>query len=121
MAEDMNKTDEFQIIAKEVKIVPEGRHDAVISRMERRTEPFDYLDIYFKLADTETEVKYGVPFNLSEKSKLGKLLAELGTKLEIGEEYDIKTMLTGKEVSVMTITEEDSGFSRIVDGSIKKR
>lgn len=107
-------------MVEEAKEIPEGKHEAVITRIEERTEPYHYIDIFFKL-DNETEIKYGAPATVSERSKLGKLLISLGAKLIPGEKIDLEKALLNKKVTLMTVNEtsERGTFARIVDGSVR--
>ncbi|MHA1865010.1 MAG: hypothetical protein ACTSWZ_00765 [Candidatus Heimdallarchaeaceae archaeon] len=115
-----------KLVPKKVVEIPEGKHTFELTKVELRTEPFEYLDFYFKLTDVEgnPEVKYGVPYNFSvgkdgkPRSKLAKLLEKLG--VDVTKEIDTDE-LVGIEGTVMTINEEtDRGvFARIVPESIK--
>jgi len=100
--------------------VTEGRHSAAISKVEERKEPYHYIDVYFALDDQDVELKYGCPANVSEKSRLGRLLAEAGTKLEVDTMVNLEEALVGKRFTLMTIDEksEKGVFARIVEGSI---
>jgi len=110
----------IELPVEEIKEVAEGKHEAVITRIGERIEPYHYIDIYFKLEDG-MEVRYGVPAAISEKTRLGKILAILGQKLSVGEVIDLEKVLVGKKVSLMTINEdtEKGKFAKVVDDSIK--
>lgn len=112
----------IELKVKKGLVVEEGRHDATISRIEERHEPYHYVDVYMKLDDVDVELKYGCPANVSENSKLGKLLAEVGVVLEVDTLLDVEKALQGKRVSLMTINEKvpnKGTFARIVEGSVK--
>jgi hypothetical protein len=110
----------IELEVQETKKVEEGKHTAEIVSIEERTTPYHYIDIYFKLNDGIT-IKEGYSAYVSEGSKLGKLLKELGVGLIVGSKLNIERTLVGKKVSLMTINErgERGGqFARVVDGSI---
>lgn len=109
-----------RIVQKKVSI-PDGTHKGKISRVEERSEPYKYIDVYIEMeSPKDFEIKYGCPDYLSETSKLGKLLKKF-TEIKEDNKIDIEKILVGKQVSFMTLTEstEKGEFARIVDGSIK--
>ena len=78
-------------------IVDEGEHNGVITDVrehlaEKNNEKFTYIDFYVTLAGTDRVLKFGVPDNVSEKSKAGKLLTKFGHKLRLGETIDFETL-----------------------------
>jgi hypothetical protein len=108
--------------------IPEGRHTATIFHLEVRPvekgkEKWEYLDIFFRIEDVENnpEIKYSVPNspNISEASKLGKLLMTLGEKFVKDVEIDIEKVLLNKKVSILTLKDGNTPYSKIVDDSIK--
>ena len=105
---------------KESVALEDGKHEGVVSRIEYRTEPYKYTDVYVKEKKSEFELKYGCPSAISDKSKLGKLLM-LFTQMEKDKSYDPEKILLEKQVTFITIQEEnkDGTFTRIVEGSIK--
>ena len=112
----------MELEVKANKRIEDGKHKGVISRIEYRTEPFEYTDVYINMPEEKIEVKYGCPTNLSEQSKLGRLLTSLRVKLEVGKKVDIDKELVGKAVEFMTIvrrTKEGKEFAEIVEDSIK--
>ena len=109
---------EFEV--KESKALEDGRHEGVITRVDYRTEPYKYTDVYIKESKTGYELKYGCPSDVSEKTKLGKLLFRF-SPLTLGEMVNPETILVGKAVVFMSIQEENKqgNFTRVVDGSVK--
>ncbi len=103
--------------------IPDGNHAGEITRIEDRTEPFNYTDIYVKLADIDVEMKYGCPTVLSENSKLGRVMQTFGATVEVGKKLNINNLLIGKKVKFMTITKKNvktgKEFSEIVEDSLK--
>jgi len=111
---------------KEFKEIPDGNHTGKIVRIEHKEvgeKKYLYTDIFIQFNDLEgREIKYGCPTNLSQNSKLGKLLAAF-TELKAGEKYDVDTMLLNQPVQFMTLNREtaDGTFADVVDGSIKPK
>lgn len=101
--------------------IQDGKHEGKITKVEFRTEPYSYTDVFIKPKDMEFELKYGCPTLISANSKLGKLLLTFGVELKEGEKIDPEKVLVGKEVQFMTLTETtDRGtFARVVDNSVK--
>jgi len=100
--------------------IDDGSHVGEITRIVHRGPPeikYDYLDIWIRLDGSEVEVKYGIPTNLSPKTKLGKLLISLGEPYVVGKKINPEELLVGKKVRFMTVKVGD--FSEIVHDSIK--
>lgn len=119
---------------KESIKIPEGKHKGKIARLDVRTEPFSYLDVWVALDDVKdsqgkpVQLKDGNPLTVSKNSKLGRLLKRFGmTDLEIkqcyGSEVDVERWLkAGTGVELMTINKAETGgfeFARIVEDSLK--
>ena len=118
-----------ELICKESISIPEGVHTGVIQVVEDRTTPqgFLYTDIYVSVDnlkdsnDKPFTIKYGCPTNLSEVSKLGKLLSNF-VEVKPKEKYDPKTILEDKKVTYMTMEEKGTDgntYAKIVEGSLK--
>ena len=105
---------EFEV--KDVKKIEDGVHDGEITRIEYRTEPFNYTDVFIKSGDFE--LKVGYPSSVSVKSSLGLLLMEFGVKLEVGTKINPETILTGQKVKFQTRTNRE-GYAEIIKGSVK--
>ena len=105
--------------------IDEGKYEAQITKVERRTEPYDYTDYWFTL---ETEgaplVKHGFPSDVKIDQKgepttsHAKFLKKMGIVLE--KEIDTDELI-GKRVSLMIANEETAKgtFARVVDKFIK--
>jgi len=107
---------------KESIKIQDGLHDGEITRIEYKTDPYEYTDIYIKVDNTDFEIKYGCPSILSEGSKLGKLLIAMGAKFEKGKKIDPEKVLVGTKVKFMSITKkakDGKEYSNVVDDSIK--
>ena len=106
--------------------IEDGVHKGVIKRVEYRDEPYEYVDIYVQLSDTEIELKYSCPQSLSESSKIGRLLMKFGVKPNYDSDEDVKVekYLVGQVVTFMTLKEKSKKdpsreYSVIVDDSLK--
>lgn len=111
----------MELEIKESANLQDGQYHGVIDHVEFRTDPFEYTDVYIKEIKTGFILKWGAPTSVSEKTKLGKLLAKF-VELKVGNKIDPEKVLTkGSEVIFMTINEKVDGheYARIVDGSIK--
>lgn len=100
--------------------IPDGTHTGtiieIIDRPQTEDNQYHYVDIMIKLSDIDATVKYGCPFKMSEKSKLGKLILSFNVKPTVGQEVDLDFLLNQK-VSLITLKQGD--YSEIVDGSVK--
>lgn len=100
----------------------DGQHSGQITKVIERTDPYHYLDIWIRVHPDDVELKYGCPANISEKTKLGKLLMSFGLKLVTGSKVDPDKFLRDKKCSFLTMkTKGKDGFeyTEIVDGSVK--
>ena len=109
---------------KEPLTIPDGKHKGKITRVEKRTEPYEYTDIFVKLEDIEVdiEMKYGCPTVLSKNSKLGRLCMALGAEYKKDEELDIYTFLPDKKIVFMTMikkAKDGNEYAEIIVDSIK--
>ena len=122
-----------EIKVKEIKTIPEGRQEATIVSVIRRspdtdkTAKFDYTDYNLRLdnVDGQPTIKYGVPTDISvdqngePRTKHAKLLKVLGIKLEGSINTD---KVIGMRVSCLIKNEENEkgSFAGVVDGTVKK-
>jgi len=106
---------------KESIQIQDGRHTGKITKIDYRTDPYEYTDVFVLLDDVEIEIKYGCPTVLSENSKLGRMLKAFGQEFAKGKKVDPEEVLVGKLVQFMTIAKSREGktFSEIVEDSIK--
>lgn len=122
-----------EIKVKEVKTIPEGRHEGTIVSVIRRnpesdkTAKFDYTDYNIRLdnIDSQPTIRYGVPTEISidqsgePRTNHAKLLKQIGFKLSGSIDTD---KAIGMKVSVL-VQNEESGrgtFATVVDGSVKR-
>jgi hypothetical protein len=118
---------EFKVT--ESKVIEEGKHSGKIIRVEYRDEPYKYADIIVEMEEGAFELKYGCPQNITNVSKLGKLLELFGMNLvtnSLVTEEDIAKLLVEKKVVFVTLNEvvkrkdgSNGEFARIAEGSLK--
>ena len=108
---------------KEHVKIPNGEKTGEITKIQYRTDPFEYTDILVKLDGTDIELKYGCPTVLSENSKLGKLVKLFGSAYQKDGTINIETLLVGKRVTFMTMMKESKKdkieYAEIVEDSLK--
>ena len=110
----------MELEVKKVINIEEGKHTGEVTKLEERTEPYHYIDVYIKIDGEDFEIKYGAPATLSERSKLGRLVSQF-TELNEGEKLDLDKTLIGQKVQFMTMNEEKEGniYARVVEDSVK--
>ncbi len=108
---------------KESIQIPDGKKSGEITKIEYRTDPYEYTDIFVKLDELDFEMKYGCPTILSENSKLGRVMQLFGETFEKGKKSDPEKTLVGKKVELMTITKKSQktgkDYAEVVEDSIK--
>lgn len=111
---------------QESKTLEDGKHQGKIVEIENKPitvngEDKPYLHIWIKPTDADFKLKYSVSHNLSEKSKLGKLLKNFNIGLSVGQEIDIEPTLIDKDVVFVTIQKQGNTgkFVEIAEDSIK--
>lgn len=123
-----NNTPQRTFKVKDSMRLEDGAHSGVITRVEFRDEPYQYVDFVIKVNDKEFEMKYGCPQNLSVNSKLGLLIEKFGKSLKVNDEFteqELIKLFVGRKVKFVTITETSKKenisreYSRIADGSLK--
>ena len=110
----------MEIEVKEMKPLEDGKHEGVITRVEYRTEPFSYTDVFISVSKEGFELKYGCPTSAGTESKLMILLSAF-TQIRAGMKVDPEKVLIGKKVTFISMQEKTKKgiFNKIVDGSIK--
>ena len=110
----------MEIEVKASANLQDGQYKGVIDHVEYRTDPFEYVDVFIKENTTGFVLKWGAPMNISEKTKLGKMIAKF-VNFKVGDKIDPEKTLNGREVMFMILMEKKDGneYARIVDGSIK--
>ena len=119
-AGNISDTDPLVLEAKPSAELPEGKHEGIITKIEHRTEPYGYIDIYVKPKNKDFEVKAGFPDVITPKSSLGKLLERLGITFTIHEKVNLRKLI-GKEVSFMSTneTKDQVTYVRVLRDTIK--
>ena len=111
----------MELMVEEVKRIEEGKHTGVIKAVEYREKPFKYIDLVIEFEQGK-KVKVGYPATVTSESKLGKLLLDFGTKLEVNKKVSLIKEFVNKPVSFMTLnTTTDRGtFAHIVANSLRR-
>lgn len=113
----------IEIEVKKPLEVPEGAHKGEVTKVEERTEPYHYIDIFVTCDGFEGgELKYGSPARLTSKTKLGRTIGNFVDLNEVmGQKVDLEKILVGQKVQYVTVNEvkEQGTFAMIVDGSLK--
>jgi hypothetical protein len=102
------------------KRLDDGIHQGIITRLEERKEPYEYVDVIIELEGIEVKASY--PATINPISNLGKLLERFGIiELKIGQELEIDKLLIGKKVQFQTMIESRDGmdFSKVIANSVK--
>ena len=110
----------MEIEVKEMKPLEDGKHEGIITRVEYRTEPFSYTDVFISVNKEGFELKYGCPTSAGTESKLMQLLNQF-VPIKAGMKVDPEKTLIGRKVTFITMQEKTKKgvFNKIVDGSIK--
>lgn len=102
-------------------MIPEGEHTGLVEKNEIRKTPqgYEYHEtIVTVLVDGKTaRVRVGVPFSITDKSKLGKMLTKFGCPLSklYDTEIDTDEYIKGSVVFSVVIEKTDRGeFYRCV-------
>ena len=117
----------MELEVKESIKLEEGKREGLIENItyrdiEIKGKKVTYADIEIKDKESGITLRYGASAYISEKSKLGKVLANF-IEIKTGLKIDPEKILVGKEVTYMTMNEKtDNGeFVKIVDNSIKPK
>lgn len=110
---------------KESIDIPDGKHEGEVTKLEERTEPYQYTDIFIKPDGHDVEIKYGCPSVLTPNSKLGRLVVAFGfqpVKDQVITTDELKAVFVGKRVEFMTLKKKSSDgkeFSEVISESVK--
>jgi len=113
-----------ELEVEEQLTVPNGEKEGEITKVEERTEPYHYIDVYVTCEGHDIpELRAGFPAKINPNTKLGRTLDNfLDLEEVMGQKVDLEEILQGKKVSYLTMTEEkDDGrkFVKVVGGSLK--
>lgn len=114
------------IVNREVVSLENGTYEGVItdlkvvSRESQKTgDIYQYLDIFVKpdIEGFDGTLKFGVPYSLSNKTRLGGILMALDLMPEVGSAFD-EEILKGKRI-VFDVFINFNDFAEIDPSSIK--
>lgn len=95
--------------------IPANRYTAKIKELQNRVfedkdkKKIDYVDVVFIIDNGEhagKELVYACSKRLTDKTKLGELLAKAGTFVKADEDYDLEKILLGKAFHILTSNRE---------------
>jgi len=109
----------MELEVKKPNNLEDGKHEGIITALEERSKPFDYLDILIE--SDGRKVKVGYPKTVMMESKLGLLLRRFGGDLKEGSKVDPEKILVGKKCSFIVMNEKtDRGtFPKVIPESLK--
>jgi len=114
----------MELEMKQAKKIPDGIHAGTIIKVSYDTEPYKYTRVIIKPDDSEIELDYSCPTNLTENSKLMRLMLAFGVQFVPDKKIDVETVLMNQKVQFQTITKPSKKdvtkiYSEIVEGSLK--
>jgi len=114
----------MEIEMKQVPKLEAGVHTGQIIEVKYDTDPYEYTRVSIKPDNAEFEIEYSCPTNLSEGSKLMRLLLAFGINFEAGKKIDPTTVLTGQKIQFQTVDKPSKKdvsktYTEVVEGSIK--
>lgn len=105
--------------------IKDGLHEGMIIDVQYRDKPYEYTDVVIEtiVEGKAVKLKAGYPTQVSDSSKLGKLLQRFGAQLTIGQEVDPNVILVEKKCQFMTMTQSTKRgeFANVVPESVKPR
>lgn len=103
-------------------VIEDGTHKGTITRLDIKTEPYEYIDVWIEESEKKMQLKAGYPDKLTPLTVLGKLLSRfLGKEVVPEDELDLDKILIGRECVFMTMEKEKDGqkFCSIIRESVK--
>ena len=84
---------------------------------------YEYIDVLIKDNNTQAVLKYSCPNNLTQETKLGRLLANF-IDLNVGSKIDLENVLEGQLVNFIVVNKPSKKdntkvYANIVDDSVK--
>lgn len=124
--QDEEKEDDEFVLEVKPGGLPEGKHKGTIIDLEKREVELGnggtatYLDLQIDVASVkeDTQVTAGYPFNISQNSRLGKLLKRFGKDLDVGENINVKDVVVGRPITFL-VQEDDEGYSNVLPETVK--
>jgi len=114
----------MEIEMKKAQKLDDGIHTGKISEVRYDTEPYSYTRVILQVEDSEIELDYSCPTNLSENSKLMTLLRVFGVEFQAEKKIDPAVVLVNQKVQFQVINkpsrkDPSKTYSEVVDGSLK--
>ncbi len=113
----------MEIEMKKAKKLDDGIHHGEIVKVSYDTEPYEYTRIHIKVDTEDMELEYSAPTNLSENSKLMRVLKAFGVEFVSEKKIDPETVLKGQKVQFQVINKpskkDGNIYSEIVEDSLK--
>lgn len=113
----------MEIEMKKAKKLDDGIHHGEIVSIKYDTEPYEYTRICVKTDSNDMELEYSAPTNLSENSKLMRVLKAFGVEFVAEKKIDPETILKGQKVQFQVINKpskkDGNIYSEIVEDSLK--
>jgi len=114
----------MEIEMKEVPKLEDGLHQGIIESVTFDHEPYEYTRISIKENKTGMILDYSCPTNLSENSKLMRLLSYFGTEFVAGKKINPESVLKNQKVKFLTISkpskkDKTKVYSEIAEDSVK--
>ena len=88
-------------VEQSVKI-DDGLHHGIITRIDYRHEPHEYMDVVISIQEGKIIMKAGYPAKLTTDGMMGLLLQRFGILPEVGQEVEPE-LLIGKSCQFMTL------------------
>lgn len=109
---------------KKAQKLDDGIHSGVISKVSYDTEPYEYTRVTIKVEGSEIELDYSAPTNLSENSKLMRLLQAFGVVFEANKKINPETVLVNQKVKFQVINKRSKKdptktYAEIIEDSLK--
>ena len=112
----------------EIVVIPDGNHSGIITEINYRKIPYEYVDLTIMVDETEKELKCGVPFFVALNSQLGEMLIRFGAELKKGTTVEIEDFIkTGAKVDFITMMKKGKGdnkdkeYCNIIPQSVKPK
>ena len=116
----------MELEMKKAQKLEDGTHVGSITKVSYDTEPYEYTRVHVKVEDVDfdIELEYSCPTNLTENSKLMRLLRAFGVEFEPEKKIDPATVLVNQKVRFQVINkpakkDPSMSFSEIVEDSLK--
>ncbi len=114
----------MELEMKKAQKLEDGIHTGIISKIVYDTNPYEYTRVFIKVDGSDFEVDYSAPTNLTENSKLMRLLIAFGVEFKENQKIDIDQVLINQKVQFQTITKQSKkdaakSYVEIVEDSLK--